>query len=422
MANVELFLELVDLDSQPEILLANEQFNINFRFKDLVNNNQAVFSGYADVIFDASFFRAEEIIYGSAYSASQTGTIDNNIGLIDEVGAVAFQTNPPNNNLIFTVKFTALQDLTNNDTTITTDAGENDFSQIVIFGTSSDQRNETNFGSLSLKNDVVNTNPTISNINDIVIEQGQSTGNIPFTISDNQTSADSLNITVSSSNENLVSPDQILLGGTGENRTINITANNDRTGETNITVTVSDGELTNSDSFLFAVAPPNLIIGNLTFGGAAANIITVTNSPEINRLYGGGNKDILTAGTNDRLFGGTGNDTFDATSDGGDNRLYGGEGDDIFILGKDDLLAGGKGADSFRVTGDILPTDNVIIDWETEDKFLIDANFGANLDAFSDLQLLSENSNTRIIATNFDNQEIALVLGVTLTESNFMFV
>jgi uncharacterized repeat protein (TIGR01451 family) len=106
---------------------------------------------------------------------------------------------------------------------------------------------------------VTNTPPTISNILDQSTGVGIPVGPIGFTIGDAETDAAALALDGASSNTTLVPLANILFGGSGANRTVTLTPAAGLTGTTVITVTVSDGELDASDSFVLTVgvnAPP----------------------------------------------------------------------------------------------------------------------------------------------------------------------
>ena len=72
-------------------------------------------------------------------------------------------------------------------------------------------------------------------------------------VSDAQTPANALNLTASSSNPTLVPLANIVLGGSGENRTVTVTPVAGQAGTTIITVTVSDGELSAAETFVLSV-------------------------------------------------------------------------------------------------------------------------------------------------------------------------
>jgi formylglycine-generating enzyme required for sulfatase activity len=99
----------------------------------------------------------------------------------------------------------------------------------------------------------VNSAPTISDIADQTITEGNNTGALAFTIGDAQTAAGSLTLSGSSSNTTLVPNANIVFGGSGANRTVTVTPTSSQTGTATVTVTVSDGSLSVSDTFLLTV-------------------------------------------------------------------------------------------------------------------------------------------------------------------------
>ncbi len=108
-------------------------------------------------------------------------------------------------------------------------------------------------GASAKKSAIKNTAPTISDIAAQSINPGSSTGALAFTISDAQTAASSLKLSARSSNTKLVSSSKIKFGGRGANRTVTVTPTRGQTGTTTIKVTVSDGRLSASDTFLLNV-------------------------------------------------------------------------------------------------------------------------------------------------------------------------
>lgn len=100
---------------------------------------------------------------------------------------------------------------------------------------------------------VANTAPTISAIPGKTIDQDTSTGPIPFTVGDGQTPAGSLSVAVNSSNPGLLPLGNIILGGSGANRTVTLTPAAGQTGSVNVTLTVSDGQATAATTFALTV-------------------------------------------------------------------------------------------------------------------------------------------------------------------------
>ena len=103
----------------------------------------------------------------------------------------------------------------------------------------------------------VNTAPTISNISNRTINEDSNTGAVAFTIADAETAAGSLTLAATSSNTTVVPGSNIVFGGSGSSRTVTVTPAANQSGTSTITVTVSDGSLTASDSFVLTVAAVN---------------------------------------------------------------------------------------------------------------------------------------------------------------------
>jgi len=81
--------------------------------------------------------------------------------------------------------------------------------------------------------------------------------NVPLTVADMDTSISNLTLTATSTNLTLVPVSNITFSGTGTNRTMRIVPAANRSGTSSITVTVSDGALTASQSFLLTVTAVN---------------------------------------------------------------------------------------------------------------------------------------------------------------------
>ncbi len=102
------------------------------------------------------------------------------------------------------------------------------------------------------------TDPTIDDISDQVTTEDVPLVDIPFTIGDAETDLDSLTLTVSSDNQDLIPDGNIALGGSGANRTITVTPALNQSGTATITVTVTDGAgNTTEDTFLVTVTADN---------------------------------------------------------------------------------------------------------------------------------------------------------------------
>ncbi len=102
-----------------------------------------------------------------------------------------------------------------------------------------------------------NNSPSISVIADLAIDEDGNTGDLPFTINDTETPSNDLIVTATSDNPTLVDPNGIILGGSNDSRTINITPAEDANGSATIIVQVDDGQATVSESFSLTVNAAN---------------------------------------------------------------------------------------------------------------------------------------------------------------------
>jgi formylglycine-generating enzyme required for sulfatase activity len=161
-----------------------------------------------------------------------------------------------------------------------------------------------------------NTAPTISDIAAQTITEGSSTGAIAFTVGDVQTAAGSLTLSGSSSNTTLVPNANIVFGGSGANRTVTVTPVSSQTGTATITVMVSDGSLTSSDTFVLTVnlvdtaptisdiAPQTIYEGGNT--GALAFTIGDAQTAAGSLIVSGSSNNTTLVPTANIIFGGSG--------------------------------------------------------------------------------------------------------------------
>jgi len=113
-----------------------------------------------------------------------------------------------------------------------------------------------------------NTAPTISRIENITTTPNTAIASLPFTVSDAETEATNLTVLGSSSNPGLIPDGSVVLGGSSSNRTVTVTAATNQTGLATITLTVSDGILRRTTSFVVSVRPPPTIGLTLPTNGA----------------------------------------------------------------------------------------------------------------------------------------------------------
>jgi hypothetical protein len=100
----------------------------------------------------------------------------------------------------------------------------------------------------------VNDPPKIENVADKRVAEHSVLGPESFHVSDVETPADQLLVTAVSGNKTRIPQDNIVLGGSGEQRTFTITPAPQQSGTATVTLTVSDGELSASDPFVVTLA------------------------------------------------------------------------------------------------------------------------------------------------------------------------
>lgn len=106
---------------------------------------------------------------------------------------------------------------------------------------------------------LVNHSPEISSIDDQTTDEDQITLSLPFVVQDVETTADKLQVTAQSNNQDLVpnNDDHIILGGLDQNRNIRILPAANQFGTATVYVQVFDGYSSASSSFTLTVNPVN---------------------------------------------------------------------------------------------------------------------------------------------------------------------
>ncbi len=164
----------------------------------------------------------------------------------------------------------------------------------------------------------LNTAPTISAIPNQTVETGQSTGPIPFTVGDAETDASALTVTAHSSNQTLLPDANIVLAGTGANRTITLNPVGGQTGTATVTVAVTDGNgTTTSTTFTLTATPVNTAptisaIGNQTAPvgqstGPIAFTVADAETPSANLTVTATSSDQAVVPNGSIVLGGSGN-------------------------------------------------------------------------------------------------------------------
>jgi hypothetical protein len=151
---------------------------------------------------------------------------------------------------------------------------------------------------------VFNQLPTIGVIADQVLQIGASGGPLAFTVGDAETPAGSLLVTAASGNQTLLPDANLVLGGSGAERTITVTPAAGQTGSATVTLTVTDGGgKTAQTAFLVVVqagTPASIVVtpataqvlpgGTLQFGAVVRdqNNLPLDPQPAVTWSVGGG--------------------------------------------------------------------------------------------------------------------------------------
>ncbi|MEY4387946.1 MAG: hypothetical protein RLY20_3229, partial [Verrucomicrobiota bacterium] len=102
-----------------------------------------------------------------------------------------------------------------------------------------------------------NNAPTVSALSNLAINEDNATSALPLVVGDAETPAGSLVLSGTSSNPSLVPAANIVFGGSDSNRTVTVTPATNQNGVATITVSVSDGTLFATTSFLLTVNAVN---------------------------------------------------------------------------------------------------------------------------------------------------------------------
>ena len=132
----------------------------------------------------------------------------------------------------------------------------NQFGTATITVVVTDEGGLTSIASFTITVNPVNDLPAITPIADQITRQNSAPLLIAFMVGDLETPADGLNISVTSENTQLIPSENLVLGGSGNNRTLSITPAADLSGTARIVVTVADESGgTASNSFQVTVLP-----------------------------------------------------------------------------------------------------------------------------------------------------------------------
>lgn len=116
--------------------------------------------------------------------------------------------------------------------------GQNNTYVVTVTATDENGATTTQTLTVTILNDL---DPTASSLSNVVLCEGNSTNAIPFTIGDDLTPVANLIVATTSNNQTLLPNSNIVLGGTGANRSIVATPVSGQYGTATVTVTVTDG-------------------------------------------------------------------------------------------------------------------------------------------------------------------------------------
>lgn len=256
---------------------------------------------------------------------------------------------------------------------------------------------------------VISGAPTISSIADQPIIVGEAAGALPFSVGDADTPLDSLMLSGSSSNSELLPASGIAFGGGGSNRTVTLTPNPGVLGSTEITIQVSDGMFTEEETFTLTVDGfQELVAGwdqwgssttpaaNLTGGGILATAVASGAS---------GNWSISDDGNSGR--GSSGDGTWGSFDGGGmpASATTSGQGANMTVF---------NGMMNAEITFTI--TNNGSADWDLKGFHMDVVAFRPNAPRSYELEVLSGDITNGVVMTSGDDE--ITHLGGTLTGSH----
>ena len=130
--------------------------------------------------------------------------------------------------------------------------------------------------------DAVNDAPTISDVSSLSTNDDTATSALAVTLGDEETTVVDLTLSASSSNTVLVPDANIVLGGSGASRTVTVTPASNQSGSATITLTVSDGTASSTDTFVLTVND----VPTVSAVDSVAPVITLTGSASVSLEVG----------------------------------------------------------------------------------------------------------------------------------------
>lgn len=153
----------------------------------------------------------------------------------------------------------------NNNAQVTVAGLQDAFGTNDVIVTATDNMGQTATRSFRVEIFSVNDAPDISFIEKQATYAGQPIGPVRFTVTDVDTATNALQITATSDNPKILPNSSILISGTGTNATFMLFPIGTQAGQANVTITVSDGNLSDSSTFtVYVQAPANPLYANTT--------------------------------------------------------------------------------------------------------------------------------------------------------------
>jgi hypothetical protein len=201
-------------------------------------------------------------------------------GAADEVQPLAVTASSSNPTLLPHPTVNYVSPNTTGTLTFTPAANAHGTATITVTVNDGQAQNSTVTRSFTVTVNPLGEAPTISGILDQITVQEVASAWIPFTIADADTATSNLMVVASAENSQLVAQTNIAFSGVDEERALMLIPSPGQSGETEITVTVSDGQSTASTTFrLTVVVPsPNLVtVVTNGVGTVTPNLATTQN-------------------------------------------------------------------------------------------------------------------------------------------------
>ena len=176
------------------------------------------------------------------------GDVDNVVGDLTVTGTSGDTTLVPNANVVIGGSGA------NRTVTVSPAANQNGTATITLTVSDGGAQSQVSFNVVVA---AVNDAPTITAVADQSINEDNPTGAIDFTVDDVDNVVGDLTVTGTSSNTTLVPNADVVVGGSGANRTVTVSPAANQNGTATITLTVSDGALTVTETFNITVAASN---------------------------------------------------------------------------------------------------------------------------------------------------------------------